>query len=112
MKLTKDDFKFTEEFFQELEEARIILGVYDEKDPFSILIHNSDQILKNQDDAEKWNKFIAPRNAEETIKPLEIVERLKKRIESNEPITKTILQSPMNLQFILKEELQKILKMS
>ena len=103
MKLTKDDFSFTNS-------GNIIIEVMGVS-----LDQARNEILKNQEDAEKWRKHsknkesgedyvaIPKKLQEQLFKESEIVERLKKRIEEIE-------KQPMpELEHLNYKELQKIL---
>jgi len=111
MKLTKDDKKLLEHFYYDYKTELI---------PFAYtvtikkIVEGFDEILKNQEKAEMWDMGVTD--------AMEIVERLKKRIEelkSNKPnlipssddIPKEPTNEPYTLQLStpLIEELQKIL---
>jgi len=80
-----------------------------------LLRPEAEQILKNQEDAEKWNQreqrlLSASRNAPYKKQPNDyIIERLKERIEELNPKTKTYMEDMTEHQFHILEELQKIL---
>jgi len=119
MKLTKDDFDIG--YVDEIDGSP---PEYYKRSKPDIIIKESkitvEQILKNQEDAEKWNRLhTITRQAPEKRRPdyndMKIVERLKKRIEELEEI-----RSEINMDFPLEpyeektldilQELQKILK--
>lgn len=89
MKLTKDDFQ----------------------EPHGFSVDEVNQILKNQEDAEKWNRsWSNPMNYQyaEVQKAFQTVERLKKRIEEiNDEFADSTQEFMQNKVFII--ELQKIL---
>jgi len=49
--------KLTEEFFQELEEFRMTMGIDDESHPLYKILMNSQQILSDQQWAPLWERF-------------------------------------------------------
>ena len=110
MKLTKDDFVMDGN-----PPKHLMIPINQEQSADSIrrkLLKVKEQILKNQEDAEKYRKLpkmvtIQGRYNEKYIESEKIVERLKKRIEENKKTGAVVMLGTS--EWSLEEELQKIL---